>query len=75
MLMERLAIANTDTIQYLADTFNNLSKEENSEINKHQPENMKFISYCREILTNFFELSITTFELFPESQLYRKLEQ
>lgn len=72
--MERLAIPNTDTIQYLADVFINLSKEENSEINRHQPENMKFITYCKEILSNFFELSITTYELFPESQLYRKLE-
>ena len=34
MLMERLSIANTDTIQYIADCFNNLVKEENSEINK-----------------------------------------
>lgn len=75
MLMERLSIANTDTIQYIADCFNNLVKEENSEINKQLPDNMKFINYCKEILANFFELNITTHELFPESQLSRKLEQ
>ena len=58
----------------MADCFNNVSKEENSEINKQLPDNMKFINYSKEILTNFFELSITTPELFPESQLSKKLE-